>query len=294
MAPYVGAYSALTRSGLPVVSLHRSGFQRQLAGFRVLLLANTALLSEQLVEAVREFVQGGGGLICTHETSLYDENGTRRADFGLADVLGVHYGGVLPAAERSLRVVNASHPVTAPLRNVPAGCDEPHVIVQPAGAEVLAAARGAKAAQPEVPAILVHSFGKGRVVYFPGRPDAMQCEILSPWVERTLAAAVRWVAQEEPPVAIHADAMVGVTLFDQPGRRIVHLLNYHRDTRYQSDDVTPIRNVALEVALPPGRAVQRVHRLWSPAELRFTQAGGRARFALDELGEYEVVVLEMR
>ncbi len=56
-SPYVGAYSALMRSGLPVVTLHRSGFERQLAGFRVLMLANTALLSRPQLEAVREFVR---------------------------------------------------------------------------------------------------------------------------------------------------------------------------------------------------------------------------------------------
>ena len=92
MAPYVGAYSALMRSGLPVATLHRSGFERQLRGFRVLVLPNAALLSRPQLDVVREFVRSGGGLICTHETSLYDEEGTRRTDFGLADVLGALSG----------------------------------------------------------------------------------------------------------------------------------------------------------------------------------------------------------
>ncbi|MDD4871730.1 MAG: hypothetical protein PHR77_14330, partial [Kiritimatiellae bacterium] len=86
LAPYVGFYSAVARQGFPVVTLQRSNFHRQLAGFKVLCLANEASLSDEQIESIRKFVKDGGGLIATHETSLYDEKGRRREDFGLADV----------------------------------------------------------------------------------------------------------------------------------------------------------------------------------------------------------------
>ena len=293
IAPAVGAYSALLRSALPVVALHRSGFERQLAGFRVLVLPNSALLSNEQVDAVREFVRAGGGLICTHETSLYDEKGVRRSDFALADVLGIHYRGVLPAAVRSLRVTAPSHPVVAALVGLPADQDEPQVVVDPTAAETLAYSRTNRPGEAEtIPAVLVHRFGKGRVVYLPGRPDAMQCETLCPWIERLYASAVRWVAQERPPVEIRAGAMVGVTLFDQPQRRVLHLLNYNRDTRYQSDDVGTLHSVAVDLAVPSGRRIQRIQRLWNPAELPFTQTADRVKFSLPDLGSYEAVSLE--
>ncbi len=292
MAPYVGAYSALMRSGLPLVTLHRSGFERQLAGFRVLVLANTALLSRPQLEAVREFVRAGGGLVCTHETSLYDEEGTRRADFGLADVLGVHYRGLLRAADRSLRIASPEHPVVAALGDSALGHDEPLAVVRADSAEVLAYLRDKKSPAAERPAILVHRFGQGRVVYLPGRWCAMQCQNLDPRIERLFAAAVRWVAPESPPVAIRAAATVGVTLFDQPQRRIVHLLNYRRDTQYGSDAVQAIDHVAVVMAVSAGRQVRRIHRLWEPAELPFEQTGDRTTFNLGKLGEYEAVAVE--
>jgi type 1 glutamine amidotransferase len=275
-----------------VVTLHRSGFERQLAGFRVLVLANTALLSRPQLEAVRAFVRAGGGLVCTHETSLYDEEGTRRADFGLADVLGVHYRGMLRAAERSLRIASPRHPVVAGLGDSPLRHDEPLADVRVESAEVLAYLRDKRAQPVELPAILVHRFGQGRVVYLPGRWCAMQCQNLDPGIERLFAAAVRWAAQASPPVEIQATATVGVTLFDQPERRILHLLNYRRDTQYRSDAVQAIDHMAVAVAVPAGRSVRRIHRLWNAAELPFFENGNRATFDLGRLTEYEVVAIE--
>jgi type 1 glutamine amidotransferase len=294
MAPYVGAYSALMRSGLPLVTLHRSGFERQLAGFRVLVLANTALLSRPQLEAVREFARAGGGLVCTHETSLYDEEGTRRADFGLADVLGVHYRGMLRAADRGLRIASPQHPVVAGLGDSALHHDEPLAIVRAESAEVLAYLRDKKSQPAELPAILVHRFGRGRVVYLSGRWCAMQCQNLDRGIERLFAAAVRWAAQESPPVEIHAAATVGVTLFEQPERRVLHLLNYRRDTEYRSDAVQAIDHVEVAVAVPAGRHVRQIHRLWEPAELPFQQTADRATFHLGKLGEYEAVAVEFQ
>ena len=68
-----------------------------LAPYRVLVLSNSACLSDEQREAIRGFVRGGGTLIATHETSLQDELGHKRDDFGLADVFGVSYRG--PVAE---------------------------------------------------------------------------------------------------------------------------------------------------------------------------------------------------
>ena len=92
--PLLGALRRHVRgfdaAGAPLVTLQRTDFQQRLRGFAVLCLANEACLSETQLAAVRRFVADGGGLLATHETSLYDEKGNRRPDLGLADVLGLH------------------------------------------------------------------------------------------------------------------------------------------------------------------------------------------------------------
>ena len=281
------------RSGLPVVTLHRSGFQRQLSGFRVLVLANTALLGREQVAAVREFVRAGGGLICTHETSLYDEEGTRRPDFGLADVLGVHYRKVLPAAERSLRIAAPQHPVVATLANRRSAMtsrwsrSKP---IRPRQSPILHDRKSASRRGPGHPGAPIWARSSG----LPPRPMVCHAEP-KPGARPSsgcLPPRSAWVAREPAPVEIRANATVGVTLFDQPNRRILHLVNYRRDTQFRSDEVGTIDQVAVRLGIPAGRHVERIHRLWDRAELPFQLAHGRATFDLDKLGEYEAVAVE--
>ncbi|MCX7824978.1 MAG: beta-galactosidase [Verrucomicrobiae bacterium] len=263
LAPYVGAYSALMRSGLPVVTLHRPRFEEGLAGFKVLVLANVGLMSDTQVEKVRRFVRDGGGLIATHETSLYDEKGRRREEFALADVFGVRYKATLK----------------------PQGDDEPRVRVERAGAETMDW-------PSDTGGVLAHRFGRGRVVYLPGRPDSAQCYNPCAKIERLFAQAVRWVSQDNLPVELEAAGTVGVTLFRQPRRLIVHLVNHQRDSLFSSDTFEPVGKVLLRVSGPSDGRVQRVRRLWEDRDLPFEAKPGSIRVEVGRLDEYEAVAVE--
>ena len=45
------------------------------------------------VPAIAAYVDAGGSLLATFETSLYNERNERRPDFGLADVFGIRKAG---------------------------------------------------------------------------------------------------------------------------------------------------------------------------------------------------------
>jgi len=285
LAPYVGAYSVLMRAGLPVVTLHRPHFEDQLDGFKVLVLPNVALMSDAQAAAVRRFVRDGGGLLATHETSLCDEKGGRRKDFALADVFGVHFRSVLKAAPRPLRVPS-QHPLG---KGLPSdgliAHDEPVVAVAPAEAETVGWLADA-------PGACVHRYGKGRVVYFPGRFDSMQCYAPTPAVERLFANAVRWASPTALPVEIEAAGTVGVSIFSQPRRLVVHLVNHQRDSLFAMDACEPIGKVALRVVVPSGCRVQQVRRLWENRAVPFQQQGNTVAIDVGRLDEYEAVAVD--
>ncbi len=93
---------------------------------------------------------------------------------------------------------------------------------------------------------------------------------------------------------VDASAVVGVTLFDQPGRRLLHLVNHNADTIEPYDRIDPIENVMVKMRIPPGSRVTRFHSLWNKAEVPFQLRGNMIQFEISNLGEYEVLVAELK
>ena len=90
----LGMYHGLLEARLPFELVHEAFLTAdRLDRFKVLVLADAAALSEAQCSAIRDYVQRGGSLVATFASSLFDEFGQRRTDFGLADVFGVSFGG---------------------------------------------------------------------------------------------------------------------------------------------------------------------------------------------------------
>ena len=68
-----------------------------LEAYRTLVLPNSVCLSDAECARISEWVEAGGTLVASYETSLRDEWGARREDFGLGEALGVRYRGTYDA-----------------------------------------------------------------------------------------------------------------------------------------------------------------------------------------------------
>ncbi|HTI92174.1 MAG TPA: alpha-amylase family protein [Puia sp.] len=93
-----------------------------LKAFKLLILPNIAALSTTQCQQIKEFVDGGGSILATFETSLYDEEGKARADFGLSELFGVSFdhGVEGPMRNSYLRLRSGdaqSHPVLTGLED---------------------------------------------------------------------------------------------------------------------------------------------------------------------------------
>jgi len=59
--------------------------------YDVLILPNTACTDTKFERVIEDFVSKGGKLIASGETSLYDNRGKKKKEFGLSEVLGVSF-----------------------------------------------------------------------------------------------------------------------------------------------------------------------------------------------------------
>lgn len=64
-----------------------------LSPYALLVLPNVACLSDEGVAAITRFVERGGGLVASLDTSRFDESGDVRDDFALARLFGASYDG---------------------------------------------------------------------------------------------------------------------------------------------------------------------------------------------------------
>lgn len=87
----MGTAELLTRLHVPYRIVTER--QRDLGGLKLLFVNQAAFLSAEECRKLSDFVQSGGTLIATGETSLFDETGHTSGDFALAAALGVHFTG---------------------------------------------------------------------------------------------------------------------------------------------------------------------------------------------------------
>lgn len=191
LAAYEGAEQMLVNNHVPSMPLLDEDLTAEkLSGYKAVLLPNVACMSDDAVAAVRQFVQGGGTVIASNETSLYDENERFRGEFGLADVFGVSLNSALPLAEKILEGREPLSRQPYRLKGHPffEGLHDSEIMhvpwfsIAPAGAEVAAnwlevregTNHGCVNLGREIigeydePCITVNRFGKGTAVYFSG------------------------------------------------------------------------------------------------------------------------------
>ncbi len=281
MESAVGVFRAMMEDHLPLDILIESDVESSdvLARYRVLILPNAACLSAKAIDTIRAFVKGGGGLVAMHESSICNEFGDRRVDFGLADLLGVHFKGTEDFSARwpnypkwtelYLGIVRPDlHPITDdPVirSNYRRGSDRLQYIGWMTNVEVITGAMklGRRLSAPkEWPFAVLNEPGRGRSVYFAA--DVGQAYFIAPYQyqRRLISNAVRWAAgPHESPVRVDAPLCVQAAFYSQNGgkRKIVHLLNEVNTTANRAipennpserEEILPVLGIKVSLAEP--------------------------------------------
>ena len=113
-----GMYHALLENRIPFEMVNSRLLDREhLKPFKLLVLPNISTLSDKQCDEIKRFVEDGGSIVATFETSLYDEKGSQRKDFGLSGLFGVSFDqGVEGPMQNSYLRLRKIRPLTVFIR----------------------------------------------------------------------------------------------------------------------------------------------------------------------------------
>jgi hypothetical protein len=313
----LGMYQALIEARIPFEMVHdRLLGTEQTGRFKLLILPNLAALSDAQCEQLRGYVRRGGSLLATYETSLYDEWGRRRKDFGLADLFGARFNGrvegpmrnsylqlekdpatsrfhpVLKGLEDAGRIINGVWRVDAspagmypnpPLTLIPSYPDLPMEVVYP------------RQPRTDIPGVFLRQISNSRVVYFPWDIDRAFWEVLCVDHGMLLRNAIEWAAHEERPVTVTGPGVLDVTVWRQKDSLTVHLVNLTNPMMMKGPfrEAIPVGAQQVRLKFPAGARAKKVQLLVSGVTPRVEEAGGYLTLTVPSVLYHEVVAVEV-
>ena len=310
-----GWCQALIEARIPFELVHdRLLDAGQIGQFKTLILPNVVALADSQCQQIRDFVRTGGGIVATHQTSLCDESGRRRNNFGLSDLFGVNYGGKIerPMQNAYLRLEHE----TTPYRELLTGLEEaPRIIHGVARVEI-----EPREPFPPMPLTLIPSYpdlpmemvyprvprtniaqvflresGSGRVAYFPWDIDRTFWEVLSPDHGTLLRNSVQWATNEAQPVTVTGPGFLDVTLWQQTNSITVHLVNLTNPMMMKGPirELIPSGAQKVRVRLPSGARAKKVRLLAAEKVALARQSGRELTVTVPSILDHEIVAIDI-
>jgi hypothetical protein len=274
--------------------------------YSAVLLPNTALLSDEQCRQLRAYVDGGGSLLGTFESSMYDDRNERRAEFGLADVFGIRKAGEVIGTNGNAFYarIEKRHPILDGFANTNllAGA-EYRLPVAPVDGAVLTVVPGYVAYPPELsypteprtnePAVVLREKGRSRLAWFPGDIERTMWRTGHTDLAQLLRNTIRWVSGGDSPVTVTGDGLLETFAWETEAGFAVHVLNYTNPNLHRGlvRSFYPIGAEKVVMKLPADWLVTRVELLRAGTDVPFRVSDGRIEFTIPRVVDYEVAAL---
>lgn len=291
---FYGFYDGLSRGHFPFDVIDEEALLGNLYKYELIILPNSTCLSKKEADKIREFVEGGGNIISTFETSLYKENGEKLDNFELSDVFGIENSGAIfgPLNWDYVYPTDNKHFTLKEIKN-------DFIIAPTHGLKLKAKAKvpvvfckplaGSYAGSPEVttsPFIIENTFGKGRSTYLAGTFGGSLNKFHFPDYYQILSNLVNELTN--PFVWLNnAPSSVEVNVRKKETSIFVYLINFTSEMRRPIQRIIPCQNIKIEIHFK--ERVKSVKALCSRENLKFTDKGNSISMILPVLEDYEVL-----
>lgn len=324
LEPYRGFADALIRARIPYLPVHADHVGRDMHRLSVIVVPNVGVLTDDQCTQLRSFVEGGGGLVVTGESSGFDDWGNRREDLALADLLGVHatdkqHGGDAEAAPTNWENYTSHTYLRIEGDNlvppeIMAGIGESDLLPFGGRLDVVRTEVDVETALTWVPPFPIYppekswmaeprtrlsalnlrsQPGRGRVAYLAADIDRCYARHHHPDHGRLLANVVRWAGHDDVPLTVEGAGVLDCHLYRKDETVIVHLINLDQGGAWRGrlEELTPSGPFAVRVRIPAGTGPTRADFLVAGGDAGLTILDGWVSFEIPSIADHEVVVL---
>ncbi len=313
----LGWCGMLTESRIPFEMVHeRMLTPENLDRFRTLILPNIACLSDRQAQQLRVFCQSGGSIIATHETGLFNEDGSPRADFVLADLFGAHFTGKRePHMQNSYLRLGLSRtphsPILADFQDTERIINgTSRVVVEPTAHDFVEVPLTLIPSYPDLPMEKVYPRTKdthesqlylrqlpkgGRVVYFPFDIDRTFNETLTHDHLRLMRNTVEWSLHEIAPVECSGPGFVDMTAWRNTNAVVVHIVNLTNPMMMKGPfrDFFAIGAQTLTLRLPELKNAREAKLLTAKKTVPLRRIGDAVTLEIAGVLDHEVIAIDL-
>ena len=317
--PWNGFCRALSAGRIPFMPIHADDVDRYADRIKTIVLPDIAVLSDTQIDSICRFLDRGGNLVMTGQSAMRDAEGELKSESRLWEKLGLKMGKTFYGAsgdqtanweyygmhnylllpEKRHEVLNGFAETdilafgggfyevesTGTLKQV-AGYIPAFPIYPPEFSWI-------RETKPEVGTIFAGTLETGsKVVYFAADIDRCFGREHLPDHRELLLNAVRYAAGGRFPMMVEGPGQLDCTIYRQPGRRIVHLVNMTGGILNPGycEEIFPVGPVT--VSLPWSSDVPSVRLTVGSETPEVRCEDGTLQITISKLAEHQMIVIE--
>jgi len=317
--PWKGFCQALSRYRIPFLSINAQDISKYADRINTLILPDIAVMSDEEIDMVCDFVNKGGNIIVTGITATLDKDGLPSGNNKLWNLLGLirtdETKGIFGTFSSSWEVSPSHNYFRLPneRHEIIAGFENTTILPFGGGIHVVNSTGNLKPLFSFIPTFPIfppefswireeepHTYplfagtlpGGGRAVYFAGDVDRCYGRALLPDHGILLTNAVRWASNEQIPVVLEGPGHIDIKLYRQENRLILHLTNLTgTNLAGYLDEFIPVGpfTVTLDAqGIKPKRAFMTAQKKRAPMKVQ----GGKITINIDKISDFEMLVIE--
>jgi hypothetical protein len=289
---YYGAFQVLKDMGYdsePFLDYRMTA--ESLAKYKLVYVPNAPCLSNSQCAALVSYVEAGGTLLATHLTSVTDEYGRPRKNYGLSELFGAKLSSTDPIVQMT----------DLYLRLIPSGKlipQDPQLMRFDAAPDAIVLANTYERGYRRVfgPAVVRKNHGKGQAIYIGSGLEAIYDETLNDAVLGYFHTLLDPILAPHRPYEVDFRQGLMPEFAASEDTMVLHLMadtgNIWKKMLVE-ETFLPVENVRVRMRIPVRRRAESVSLMWSKTRVPWAVKDGWVELVVPRVRIYEVVRVDL-